>query len=122
MFQAFGVQPGVNMAHQATDNALTGQPVTQNLGQAYAQGAANTAAVKGGHVAGAKAGAYAGRYKLQFDPKAVGSNGGNIRIVPREQAAAEFGRASQVKPDDPFPTNTMPTGLLAERRLGSRRP
>ncbi len=118
MFQAFGVQPGVNMAHQATDNALTGQPVTQNLGQAYAQGAANTAAVKGGHVAGAKAGAYAGRYKLQFDPKAFGANGGNVRIVPREQAAAEFRQASKAKPDDPFPTNTTPTGPIGGKPFG----
>ena len=36
----------------------------------------------------------------------------------RMGGAEEFGRASQVKPDDPFPTNTMPTGPIGGKAFG----
>jgi hypothetical protein len=94
MFQAFGVQPGLNMAHQAADNALTGKPLTKGLGDAYTQGAIGTLPIAGGHYLGTKAGEIASRYELQVDPNALGSNGGNIRIVKKAgtgQGAPEAG-------------------------------
>jgi hypothetical protein len=42
MFQAFGVQPAINMAHQAADNGLTGRPVTDGLGSAFTNGVLGT--------------------------------------------------------------------------------
>ena len=50
-FQAFGVQPGVGVAEQAAQNVLQGKPATQDLGQAYAAGAAETAVPMLGHAA-----------------------------------------------------------------------
>lgn len=49
MFQAFGLQPAISMAHRATDNAVTGQPVTEGLGNAYTQGSISTLATAAGH-------------------------------------------------------------------------
>lgn len=48
-FQAFGVQPAVNVAEQATQNIVGGQPVTENLGGAYAQGALGSVIPAAGH-------------------------------------------------------------------------
>lgn len=42
-FQAFGVQPGIAMGEQATQNIAVGKDATENLGQAYVQGAVGTA-------------------------------------------------------------------------------
>jgi hypothetical protein len=50
-FQAFGIQPGINIAQKATQNVITGEPVTEGLGQAYAQGAVGTAVPAVGHLA-----------------------------------------------------------------------
>jgi len=49
-FQAFGVQPGIGMAEQATKNVIDEKPVTEGLGQAYAQGAVGTAVPAVGHM------------------------------------------------------------------------
>ena len=38
-FQAFGVQPGISVAEQATKNVVADKPVTDNLGHAYVEGA-----------------------------------------------------------------------------------
>lgn len=51
MFQTFGVQPGISMAHQATTNVIKGDPVTQNLGEAYTSGAVMTGIPAAGHAA-----------------------------------------------------------------------
>lgn len=48
-FQAFGVQPGVNVAEQATKNVIAGDPVTKDLGNAYVEGAVGTAVPAAGH-------------------------------------------------------------------------
>jgi len=50
-FQAFGVQPGVNVAEKAAQNVVTGDPVSQDLSQAYASGVVGTAVPALGHVA-----------------------------------------------------------------------
>lgn len=50
-FQALGIQPGLNVAEQATQNLISGQPAGNNLGQAYAQGVAGTAIPAVGHYA-----------------------------------------------------------------------
>lgn len=49
LFQAFGVQPGVAMAHKATSNVQEGKPVTEGLGSSYAEGAVMTAVPAAGH-------------------------------------------------------------------------
>lgn len=49
-FQAFGIQPAVSMTGQAAQNIESGKPITEGLGQAYAQGAVGTAIPAGGHV------------------------------------------------------------------------
>jgi hypothetical protein len=48
-FQTFGVQPAVSVAEQATKNVVAGKPVTENLGQAYTEGAVGTAVPALGH-------------------------------------------------------------------------
>jgi hypothetical protein len=48
-FQALGVQPAVGVAEQATQNIAAGRPITENLPQAYAQGAVGTAVPMAGH-------------------------------------------------------------------------
>src|SRR5512143_1395750 len=48
-FQAFGVQPGVAVAGQATQNILQGQPVDAGLGEAYTHGAVGTLVPMLGH-------------------------------------------------------------------------
>jgi hypothetical protein len=84
MFQAFGVQPAVNMAHQAADNALTGKPLTEGLGQAYTQGAIGTLPIAGGHYLGNEAGNLASQYELKFDPNTLNMGGlGNVQIVKK---------------------------------------
>lgn len=50
-FQAFGVQPGVAVAEQATQNAVSGKPLTENLGKAYVEGAVGTTVPMAGHMA-----------------------------------------------------------------------
>lgn len=50
-FQAFGVQPAVNVAEKATQNVITGDPVTKDLGEAYTQGAVGTVVPAVGHAA-----------------------------------------------------------------------
>lgn len=48
-FQAFGVQPGISMAGQATQNILQDKPIEEGLGAAYAHGAVGTAVPLLGH-------------------------------------------------------------------------
>ena len=55
MFQAFGVQPAVAVAHKASSNVVEGKPVTEDLGQSYAEGAAMTALPMAGHALATKA-------------------------------------------------------------------
>lgn len=51
-FQAFGVQPAISVAEQATQSALQGKPITaEDLGKAYGAGAAFTAIPMAGHAA-----------------------------------------------------------------------
>lgn len=50
-FQAFGVQPGINVAEQATKNVIQGKSPTEDLGTAYTQGAVGTAVPALGHLA-----------------------------------------------------------------------
>lgn len=50
-FQALGVQPAVSVGERVTQNVLQGKPATEDLGQAYAQGAAFTAIPMAGHAA-----------------------------------------------------------------------
>jgi hypothetical protein len=83
MFQAFGVQPAINMGHQAADNALTGKPLAEGLGKAYTQGAIGTLPIAVGHYLGGEAVKVVSQYKLQVDPNSIGANGGNIRIVKK---------------------------------------
>lgn len=49
VFQAFGVQPAISMGHKATENVITGKPVTEGLGEAYTSGAVMTAIPAAGH-------------------------------------------------------------------------
>lgn len=49
-FQVLGVQPGLSMAHKATENVIEGEEATKGLGQAYAQGAVTTAVPAIGHL------------------------------------------------------------------------
>lgn len=51
LFQTVGVQPGVSMAHQAVSNVQNDKPITENLGQSYAQGVVGTAIPAFGHAA-----------------------------------------------------------------------
>jgi hypothetical protein len=51
LFQAFGVQPAVAVAEQATKNVVAGKPVTENMGQTYAEGVAGMAVPAIGHAA-----------------------------------------------------------------------
>ena len=55
MFQAFGVQPAVAVAHKASSNVVEGKPVTEDLGQSYAEGATMTALPMAGHAIANKA-------------------------------------------------------------------
>jgi hypothetical protein len=55
MFQAFGVQPAVAVAHKASSNVVEGKPVTEDLGQSYAEGATMTALPMAGHALATKA-------------------------------------------------------------------
>ena len=48
-FQALGIQPGIAVGEQATKNVVNDKPITENLGQAYAEGAAGTATPLAGH-------------------------------------------------------------------------
>lgn len=50
-FQAFGIQPGISVAEQATKNVIDSEDVTKGLGQAYTQGAVGTAVPALGHMA-----------------------------------------------------------------------
>ena len=50
-FQAFGIQPGINVAQKATENVIQGQAPTEGLGEAYTQGAVGTAVPALGHLA-----------------------------------------------------------------------
>lgn len=50
-FQAFGVQPAISVAQQGVQNYVEGKPVTENLGQAYGEGAVMTAVPALGHAA-----------------------------------------------------------------------
>lgn len=50
-FQAFGVQPAINVAEKGAQNVITGDPVTSGLGQSYVQGAVGTAVPAIGHMA-----------------------------------------------------------------------
>lgn len=50
-FQAFGIQPGVNVAEKAAQNIITGDPATSGLGEAYTQGVVGTAVPALGHAA-----------------------------------------------------------------------
>jgi hypothetical protein len=48
-FQAFGVQPAIGVAEQATKNVVADKPITENLGHAYVEGAVGTAVPAFGH-------------------------------------------------------------------------
>ena len=48
-FQAFGVQPAISMAQQGVSNYREGNPLTENMGQAYGEGAVMTAVPAVGH-------------------------------------------------------------------------
>lgn len=50
-FQAFGIQPGLSVGEQATKNIVSGKSVTDNLGQAYAEGVVSTVVPATGHLA-----------------------------------------------------------------------
>ena len=50
-FQAFGVQPAVSVAQQGVQNYREGKPLTEDLGQAYGEGAVMTAVPALGHAA-----------------------------------------------------------------------
>ncbi len=50
-FQALGIQPGIAVTGQAAQNVIQGKPAGEDLGQAYAQGAAGTAVPMAGHAA-----------------------------------------------------------------------
>lgn len=50
-FQAFGVQPGAAVAEKATQNAISGDPITKDLGKAYVEGAVGTSVPMLGHMA-----------------------------------------------------------------------
>ena len=50
-FQAFGIQPGLSMAEQATKNVIGGDDVTKGLKEAYTSGAVTTAVPALGHLA-----------------------------------------------------------------------
>lgn len=50
-FQAFGVQPSLNMAEQGVKNVIDQKPVTEGMGEAYKQGAVMTAVPAVGHLA-----------------------------------------------------------------------
>lgn len=50
MTQAIGIQPGINVAEQATQNVAAGQDVTSNLGQSYIQGVAGGTIPAAGHL------------------------------------------------------------------------
>lgn len=50
-FQAFGVQPGISVAERATKNVIDNENVTDNLGEAYTQGAVGAAVPALGHLA-----------------------------------------------------------------------
>lgn len=47
--QAFGIQPGISMAEQATQNVVQGRPIGEDVLQAYGQGVAGTAVPMAGH-------------------------------------------------------------------------
>jgi hypothetical protein len=65
-FQAFGVQPGIGVAEQATKNVMAGKPATENLGEAYKEGAIGTAVpALGHHILKGRVGWYSG------EPEAV---------------------------------------------------
>lgn len=83
LFQAFGVQPGINMGHQAADNALTGQPLTEGLPDAYAHGALGTITVAGGHHFGSVFGELLNHYELHVDPNVLAANHIHVRLVPK---------------------------------------
>lgn len=51
LFQAAGVQPVIGMTKQATENAMEGRPLSENMGQAYAQSVAGTLPIMAGHQA-----------------------------------------------------------------------
>jgi hypothetical protein len=50
-FQAFGIQPGISVAEQATKNIIDNQDVTKGLQEAYTSGAVTTAVPALGHLA-----------------------------------------------------------------------
>jgi len=50
-FQAFGIQPGISMAEQATKNVIEGEDATKGLKEAYTSGAVTTAVPALGHLA-----------------------------------------------------------------------
>lgn len=50
-FQVLGVQPAVAVGEHAAQNVVSGQPATEGLGEAYAQGVASTAVPMAGHAA-----------------------------------------------------------------------
>lgn len=49
LFQTFGVQPAVSVAHKATSNVQEGRPIDEGLGSSYAEGAVMTAVPAVGH-------------------------------------------------------------------------
>jgi hypothetical protein len=49
LFQSVAVQPGVSVGAKAATNVIEGKPVTEDLGQAYAQGVVGTAIPAAGH-------------------------------------------------------------------------
>jgi hypothetical protein len=49
LFQAFAVQPGLSVAHRATENAVDGKPIGEGLGQAYGEGVVGSLVPAAGH-------------------------------------------------------------------------
>lgn len=49
IFQAAGIQPGLAVADKAVNNVIDDKPITQDLGQAYIQGAVGTTIPMAGH-------------------------------------------------------------------------
>lgn len=52
LFQTFGVQPGLAVGHQATENIIHGHPLLEGAGEAYKEGAASTLPTLAGTSAG----------------------------------------------------------------------
>lgn len=75
---------------------MTGKPLAEGLGDAYARGALATLPIAGGHYLGGKVRELAGRFELHLDPNALGANGGNIRLTSKS-AQEELRRATEVK-------------------------